>query len=180
MLHDAKLTIAEEAVVLPGPTFRREVLTSLTIAGTRGSSLGERAVRNRSFGSELKSGQPPLPADVLKVRAPMRKTANDEQRVAITDDRQEERDLSPDPTAIEALVEDPRQRTTGSHLPQTVSEGVSHRGASLPFSARTRRHAGGLPIPGIQVRRATPAIGGLSEQLRSNPCCLRSLEYVPA
>ena len=94
-----------------GSTFRAEVAAYLTITGTRGSSLGEKAVGNRKFVSKLKSGKSPLLTEVQKTRARMRKTANDEQRAAIAraiaDDGQAACVLSSDPGAIEALIEGP-------------------------------------------------------------------------
>lgn len=108
-----------------GPTFRSEVAAYLTITGTRASSLGEKAVGNRSFVSKLKSGTSPLLADVQKVRARMRKTANDEQRAAIAraiaDDGQEGRVLSPDPAALETLAEDSAAATADNEKPRDSS-----------------------------------------------------------
>ena len=106
---DRLLRVMGEAPI--GPTFRSEVAAYLAITGTRGSSLGQKTVGNRSFVSRLKGGKSPLLSDVQKVRAHMRRTVTQEQHAAlalvIADDGQAGWELSPDAGAIEALVERP-------------------------------------------------------------------------
>ena len=118
-MADRLLRLMGEAPI--GPTFRSEVTAYLAITGTRGSSLGEKTVGNRSFVSRLKSGKSPLLSDVQKVRARMRRTVSEEQRaalaLAIADDGQAGWELSPDPGAIEALVDGPGSDASDDKVP---------------------------------------------------------------
>lgn len=109
-----KLDIADRALrfmgePMIGPAFRAEIATFLVVTGTRGSTLGQRALGNPDFVRRLNEGRSPRLDTVQKVRAWMRETASFGERAeiarAIADPAVSDPALNPDPGAVNALAE---------------------------------------------------------------------------
>ena len=155
-----KMDIADRALrfmgePMIGPAFRAEIATFLVVTGTRGSTLGHRALENPNFVRRLNEGGSPRLDTVQKVRAWMRETASFGERAeiarAIADPDVSDPALNPDPGAVNALAEGKSradaesENRVGGIRPGDQGEDSTHPDGGRGLPQPEARHAGALP-----------------------------------
>ena len=123
-----------------GPAFRAEIAAFLVVTGTKGTALGQLALRDQSFLHRLNAGASPRLDTVRKVRAWMRETASYGERAAIAqaiaDPDVPDPVLNPDPGAVNALVEGrPRAGGSGEDLAGQSSRAIEEKILLTPAEA---------------------------------------------
>lgn len=124
-----------------GPTFRREVEAFLKVTRTEQACLGLKAAGDAAFVDKLRLGSSPRLSTVHRVRAWMRETASEAERVSIVRTlaagEETAAELARDPAMLRALVE-----TESSLLPD--ESGPS--GRETPAFLTTRQAAAFLSL----------------------------------
>ena len=140
-----------------GPMFRREVDAFLQVTGTDRADLGLKATGDSAFVDKIRGGGSPRLSTVQRVRAWMRRTTSEEESDAIArilaGSEGAAAALSPDPAALDALVEQGSRTATDDARPATADEPAflttRQAAAFLSLSPRTldRYRVGGKGPP---------------------------------